>query len=267
MEEPIHVKDIVIAHAGKGTENIGRFDIVVDTDDNCIDSYTWNLVPINNETSEKDYQLEEVINKYKDITDRKYQRIITRFNRTLTHPKRNIETPLGSLFADIFKDSLGIDIMFLGSGSIRGNKLGPIVELGGLTQIFPYDDQIYMVKINGKQLKDLIVHILRDDAFLGVTEYYQLSSGIKIIYSRAKKLIEELHFDGEEVSDDRLFTIGMQNFHYLNMQDFFNLIPEEVSKNQKPRIISTSSLDIIIEYLSSHHKLDYDFVERVVILD
>ena len=124
-----------------------------------------------------------------------------------------------------------------------------------------------MVKINGKQLKDLIVHILRDDAFLGVTEYYQLSSGIKIIYSRAKKLIEELHFDGEEVSDDRLFTIGMQNFHYLNMQDFFNLIPEEVSKNQKPRIISTSSLDIIIEYLSSHHKLDYDFVERVVILD
>ena len=267
MEEPIHVKDIVIAHAGEGTDNIGRFDIVVDTDDNCIDSYTWNLVPINNETSEKDYQLEEVINKYKDITDRKYQRIITRFNRTLTHPKRNIETPLGSLFADIFKDSLGIDIMFLGSGSIRGNKLGPIVELSGLTQIFPYDDQIYLVKINGKQLKDLIVHILRDDAFLGVTEYYQLSSGIKIIYSRAKKLIEELHFDGEEVSDDRLFTIGMQNFHYLNMQDFFNLIPEEVSKNQKPRIISTSSLDIIIEYLSSHHKLDYDFVERVVILD
>ena len=79
---------------GEGTDNIGRFDIVVDTDDNCIDSYTWNLVPINNETSEKDYQLEEVINKYKDITDRKYQRIITRFNRTLTHPKRNIETPL-----------------------------------------------------------------------------------------------------------------------------------------------------------------------------
>ena len=123
MEEPIHVKDIVIAHAGEGTDNIGRFDIVVDTDDNCIDSYTWNLVPINNETSEKDYQLEEVINKYKDITDRKYQRIITRFNRTLTHPKRNIETPLGSLFADIFKDSLGIDIMFLCSGSIRGNNL------------------------------------------------------------------------------------------------------------------------------------------------
>lgn len=267
MDEPVHVRDIVIAHAGEGTDNIGRFDIVVDTDDNCIDFYSWNLVPINNETSEKDYQLEEVINKYKDLTDRKYQRIITRFNRALTHPRRNMETALGSLFADIFRDSLGIDIMFLGSGSIRGNKLGPIVELGSLTQIFPYDDQIYMVRINGRQLKEMVAHILSDDAFLGITEYYQISAGIKVVYSKSKKAIKELYFDGEEVYDGSLFTVGMQNFHFLNMDSFFNLRSDEVAKNQKPRILSTSSLDIIIEYLSSHHKLDYDFDQRVVIVD
>lgn len=267
MDKPIHVKDIVIVHAGEGTDNIGRFDIVVDTDGNCIDTYEWNLVPINNETAEKDHQLEEVINKYKDITDRKYQRIITRFNRALTHPKRNMETALGSLLADIFKDSLGLDIMFLGSGSIRGEKLGPIVELGNLTQIFPYDDRIYMVKVNGKQLKDMALHILRDEAFLGTTEYYQLSAGIKIIYSKGTKTIKEILFDGEDIYDEKLYTIGLQNYHYLNMGEFFNLNPEEVSKNQRPRILSTSSLDIIIEYLSSHHNLDYDYDERIIILD
>ena len=267
MEKPIQVGDIVIAHAGEGTDNVGRFDIVVDTDDNCIDSYEWELVSINHLTAEKDQQLEELINEYKDITDRKYQRIITRFNRPLTHPQRNMETSLGSLFADIFKESLGVDIMFLGSGSIRGDKLGPIVELGSLTQIFPYDDEIYLVKVNGKQLKDMSRHILREDAFLGTTEYYQLSSGIKIVYSRKGKELREISYNGEEVDDHRLFTLGLQNFHYLNMTDFLNLNPEEVAKNQRPRILSTSSLDIMVEYLSSHHKLDYHFDERVVILD
>ena len=39
LEEPCIVNDILIVQAGTGTNQIGRFDIVVDTDNNCIDSY------------------------------------------------------------------------------------------------------------------------------------------------------------------------------------------------------------------------------------
>lgn len=267
MEEPVKVKDIVIAHAGAGTDNIGRFDIIVDTDDNCIDSYTWEFVPINNETAENDIQLEEVINKYKNITDRKYQRIVTRFTRALTHPVRNTETMLGNLVSDIFQESLGLDIMFLGSGSIRGEVLGPIVELGNLIQIFPYNDEIYMMKITGKQLKRTIKHMLRDEAFLGTTEYYQLSKGLRAVYSKGKKELLELKYNGEDVKDDRVFTIGVQNFHYLNAKEFLNISEEELEKNQEPRILATSTQDILVEYLSCHHRLDYHPEERIVIID
>ncbi len=267
MDEPMVVNDIVIAQAGQGTDNIGRFDIVVDTDNNCIDSFTWNFVPINNETSTRDLQLEEVINKYKDITDRKYQRIITRFTRALTHPRRNTETVLGSLMSDIFKESLGLDVMFLGSGSIRGEVLGPIVELGELIQIFPYNDEIYMIKANGEQLRRMLRHMLRDEAFLGTTEYYQLSKDLKATYSKEKKEIIDLKFEGEDVRDDQIFTVGLQNFHYLNMGDFLNVTHEEVTVNQKPRVVATSTQDIIVEYLSSHHRLDYKPKRRITILD
>lgn len=267
MEEPLCENGIVIAHAGEGTDNIGRFDIEVDTDNNCIHSFTWKLEPINHLTSEEDYQLEEVINRYKDITDRKYQRIITRFNKTLTHPQRNTETSLGNLFADIFKESLGIDIMFLGSGSIRGEKLGPIVEYGNIVEIFPYDDQIYMVKISGDQLKKTLTHILRDDAFLGTTEFYQLSKGLRAVYSKSEKKLKELLFEDEEVLQDRYYTVGMQNFHFLNMDKFLDINPEELKGTQKPRILSTSSRDIILEYLSSHHKLNYKFKKRLVLVE
>lgn len=267
MDEPVKVKDIVIAHAGEGTDNIGRFDIVVDTDANCIESYTWNFIPINNETAERDTQLEGVINKYKDITDRKYQRIITRFTRALTHPRRNTETSLGSLISDIFKESLGLDVMFLGSGSVRGEVLGPIVELGNLMQIFPYNDEIYMVKVNGEQLRRMITYMLRDEAFLGTTEYYQLSKDLRAVYSKDKKALMEFQYKDEDVKDDQMFTVGLQNFHYLNAKDFLNVGEEEFEANQKPRVVATSTQDIIVEYLSCHHRLDYQPKERIVIID
>ena len=136
MEQPYVVNDILIAQAGVGTDQIGRFDIVVNTDTNSIASYKWQCIPITDKYCPVDEQIENLIRKYKSVTDQKYTRVITRFSCPLTHPQRNTETALRNLFADIFKNSLGIDIMLLGSGSIRGEKLGPIVEYGGLGRNF-----------------------------------------------------------------------------------------------------------------------------------
>ena len=42
---------------------------------------------------------------YKDLTDKKYGRLVTRFARKLEHPSRIQETPLGSLVADALQES------------------------------------------------------------------------------------------------------------------------------------------------------------------
>ena len=54
----------VIAQAGTGTDQIGRFDIIVDTDNNCIDSYTWRTVPICAETCPRNHAMEEVLHHF-----------------------------------------------------------------------------------------------------------------------------------------------------------------------------------------------------------
>ncbi|MBR5110124.1 MAG: metallophosphatase [Clostridia bacterium] len=46
LSESCVVAGIPIAQAAIGTDQIGRFDIMVDTDNNCIDSYTWQCIPI-----------------------------------------------------------------------------------------------------------------------------------------------------------------------------------------------------------------------------
>ena len=79
LEEPAVVNNIPIVQAATGTDQVGRFDIMIDTDNNCIDSYEWNLIPIDDTHCPRDPALEEVIEKYVDATDEKYGRYITRF--------------------------------------------------------------------------------------------------------------------------------------------------------------------------------------------
>ena len=138
---------------------------MVDTDNNCIDSFTWQCIPITSENCPRDEALEQAINEYKDATDQKYSRVLTRFPRPYTHPARNRETELGDLMAEGLRAQLGVDLVLLGSGSIRKPQLGPIVTLKDYMEIFPFNDPLFAVKFTGEQLRRAVRFMLRDEAF------------------------------------------------------------------------------------------------------
>ncbi len=255
MDEPITINDIPIVQAGEGTSQIGRFDIIVNTDSNDIEEYQWETIPINEDTSEKDVQLELIVNSYKEETDKKYSRVITRFNDEYTHPKRNQETDLGKLFADAIKDALAVDLVFLGSGSIRAKKLGPIVLYKDLMQIFPFDGDLIRVYVTGKQVKHMVKHILRDESFDDTTEFYQFSRGFRIEYDKKNKEVISVSLNGIELRDDNQYSLVLQDFHFQNIEAFLNLTQEDVSIIKKPKVLSTSGTDLLEEYLSNHEKI------------
>ena len=250
IDEPAVVNGIPIVQAGTGTDQVGRFDIVIDTDNNCIDSYTWKAIPISADTCPRDEAIEEVLGSYKSRTDAKYGRILTKFVRQLTHPTRIRETELGDLFSDIMKESLGVDVFLLGSGSIRNEQLGPIVTKGDLNECFPYDDAVHMVYVTGAQLKHMIKYMLRDGVFAGEhCEFYQLSKGMVVEYDQATHSFLRFELDEEPVADDKIYTLGLQHYHYLNIQYSFDVSLEDIKKNHADRIVSTSCTQIIEEAL------------------
>lgn len=265
LEKPEVVKGIPIVQAACGTNQIGRFDIIVDTDRNCIDHYDWRLIPIDDDYCPRDYDLEKVIEKYKTETDRKYKRIITRFADKYTHPSREQETALGKLFADALKESLGVDIMMVGSGSIRGTELGPIVLLEDLIQIFPYNDEVFRIAVTGSQLRTMIKHILRTGALLGVTEFYQYSKGFHIVFDYDAQQLLDLSLDGKEIEDEKLYTVGINGFHYKNLNEFMGVKPEEVAKNKEPKVIATKCTDVVEEYFSRQEYIKVSDEKRLVI--
>ncbi|MBE7005171.1 MAG: bifunctional metallophosphatase/5'-nucleotidase [Ruminococcaceae bacterium] len=268
LTEPEKINDILIVQAGMGTDQIGRFDITVDAAENRVDSWTWQTIPISEQTCPYDHDIETLITKYKHHTDEKYSRVVTRFKRRLTHPARTQETELGCVFADAMRESLGTDIFLMASGSIRTTWMGPIVMLGDLNEGFPYDDAAYVVKISGSQLRRMLLHMLRDEVWQGVhCEFYQFSEGLRAVYSKREHAFRELSFHGEPLDDDRLYTVGLQAFHFNNLADSFQMDVNEIFANARPRMVATSCRTVLEGYLSDHQRLDHRAGERLVILD
>lgn len=268
LTEPSRVNDVLIVQAGTGTDQIGRFDIMVDTDFNCVSEYTWSTVPIDDTHCPRDPEIEKMIAKYKDKTDIKYKRLVTRLRHGMTHPSREQETELGGLFADILKESLNLDMMLLGSGSVRSTHLGPVVLYSDLVECFPYDDAVYMLAVTGAQLKRMLKHMLRDEVWQGIhTEFYQFSKGMRVVYDRQNHEFLELSYEGEPVEDGRIYTVGLQKFHFLNMEESFNVSQAEVAQNRKIRIVATSCREILDEYLTAHQLLEHKVEGRLVLVN
>jgi len=265
MENPAEVNGVLIAQAGVGTSQIGRFDIVVDTDINRVRSYEWQLIPIDSIHCPRDRQLEKTVNRFKRHIDAKYDRVLCRFVRSLTHPDRYRETEVGNLVSDAFKDCLGVDMMLQGSGALRKTEIGPVFTQGDLMDLMPYDERIFLLKVTGAQLRRMFMHVLRD-AILdgGHGEFYQVSHGFRVVYDRAARSFDCFELNGRPVEDDQVVHLGLPEYHYSNFEAFFGLPLSELVES-KGVVLATSVRDVLEEYLSQAHQPDAKVEGRLVI--
>jgi 5'-nucleotidase len=266
LDQPAEVNNILIAQAGTGTDQIGRFDIVVDDDTNSIVEWKWQLIPVDSTIAEPDQELTKFINSFKEEVDRKYNTIVCRFAHKLTHPRREEETSLGNLFADILARRGQVDVMFLGSGSIRGTELGPLVTLGDLRSIFAFDDTLSKFTITGSQLRQLFSHIMRPENRDGEGECYQVNQGVKAVYSDAAVELQELLIQEKSVQDDGQYTICLQGFHYTNSGPNLSLSNEELTAIHPPQVIATSARDVLEEYLRGNQNLRSEVEGRLTFI-
>lgn len=269
LEQPVEVNGIPIVQAASGTDQVGRFDIMVDTDRNTIDTYAWQLIPVDPDHCPEDEALKMLIGKYHAVTESKYNRILTHFPERYTHLARNQETAIGKIFSDAFKESLGLDIMLHASGSLRGQFLGPIMTLKDLQEMEPFDEEVYRCKVTGAQFRRMMEYMLRPESFDADahTEFYQLSEGLRVVYSKKQKKVLDCTMYGRQIGDKELLRVGMHKFHFKNLKTGLGISEEEVTRNETPRVIATRSLGLLEEYFSAHPHLSASAETRLVIVE
>jgi 5'-nucleotidase / UDP-sugar diphosphatase len=264
LKKPEKVNDILITQAGVGTNQIGRFDIMVDDDTNSIIDYQWQLIPINDKLAEPDQKLLEYIQSYKDKVDQKYNVIVCKLAEKLTHPKREVETSLGNMIADIFADAAESDVVFLGSGSVRVKEFGPMVTLNDLISCFPYDDSLTRFVISGEQLWKIFSHIMRAENRDGEGECYQVNRSVRAVYDEGKKRLSELEINGKPVEDSQSFSISLQGYHFSKCADYLNINQQELSAMKDPKVVSTSCQELLEEFLKNNQNFDWKVEGRLV---
>jgi 5'-nucleotidase len=264
LEQPEVINNILITQAGVGTNQLGRFDLVVDDATNSIVEWKWQLLPVDENLAEPDAELQKFIQSFQDVVDRKYNTIICRFARELTHPDRSRETELGNLFADILAENAQVDVAFLNSGAIRGEKLGPLVTLGAFKSIFPYNSPVHKLVVTGALLKQIFKNTLNPEEREKQRTILQVSKGVKAVYNDAKRELELLTINGQPVQDDKQYTIALLDYYYQNTEALLGIKQEALTGLASAKVATTAMTDVVEEYLRNHQNLNSQVEGRVV---
>lgn len=261
LEQPEVINNILITQAGVGTDQIGRFDIVVDDDTNSIVEWKWQLLQVDETLSAPDEKLQAYIDSFQAVVDRKYNTIICRFAQKLAHHVRNEETALGNLFADILANSSKADIALLGSGAIRGDELGELVTLGDFKKIFPYSESLHKVTITGARLKSMFGFYLAPEN--REKSIFQASKGCKVVYKDGEG-ITLLSINGTPVEDAANYTLCLLEYHYNNPEKNFGISKDDLIAGGT-LAVATSFVDVVEEYLRNNQNLDSRVEGRIVV--
>jgi 5'-nucleotidase len=264
LDQPAKINNILVAQAGVGTDQIGRFDIVVDDDTNSVVEYKWELIPITSAIAEPDQALQAYIDSFKEVVDRKYNAILSKFTHKLTHPKREQETALGNLTADAVAENANADIVLIGAGSIRQDELGPLVTLGNFISCYPYDDSLTRLTLDGAQLRRAFNHWMRSENRDGEGECYQVNAGVRAVYDESAKRLASLQINGQEVVEDKPYTLVLQGYHLRGAPSYLDLPEAEMERYAKPKLVSTSLQNVLEEYLRNNQNISRGIEGRLI---
>lgn len=264
LDRPIEVNQVLITQAGVGTCQIGRFDLIVDEEQNRISRYEWKLVPVSEESAPPDQHLLMYIDSFKKVVDRKYNTLICRFPVALTHPSREVESPLGNLVADIYQEVAQCDVMLVGSGSIRQKELGPAVTLGDLKACFPIDDPIKRFSVRGDQVRAMFSRFMHPENRNGEGECYQVSYGVVAVYDDHARKIEAVSLNGVPIDDNRIYSLGLLGYHVDNCQKNLGITLDELTRLSGTKVVATSATGVLEEYLRAHPGLERRVEGRLV---
>jgi 5'-nucleotidase / UDP-sugar diphosphatase len=267
LSQPAEVNGVLIVQAGTGTNQIGRFDIVVDDDTNSIVDWKWQLIPIDEHIAEPDLRMAEFIESFKSVVDRKYGAVITKFAQTLTHPVREEESTLGDLLADALAEGTRSEVVLLGAGSVRVKQMGPAVTLMDFISCFPYDDSLTRYTITGAALKRAFNHWMRPENRDGEGECYQVNAGVRAVYSNTAHSLLSLSVNGAPVDDEATYTVILQGYHAKNVRPYLDLAPEDLTAAAPSRVAATSAQTVLKEWLLSNQNADRKIEGRLVYED
>ena len=266
IDEPAVENGILVLQCGSDNTHIGKLEFLYNKATDTVDEFSWEMIPVDEDHCPADKYVTAMINTYEYEINRKYSKMVTTLKKPLDNYGRGNPTEVGQLFADVFAEALGLDIMCLASSSIRCYTLDADVTLEDLREAYPYDGRIYCLKMRGEHLKRGIAHMMRPEVLEEWNEtFFHFSNRLKIDFDFDSKNLS-VEFDGMPLEDDWVLEVGMQEYYLVNSETGFGIRPEElVAEEEGIWIASPDAFLTLKDYLTEHQKLGRRLDDRCVI--
>lgn len=154
---------------------------------------------------------------------------------------RNGETNMGDFFTDAVRAMHNVDVAMINGGTMRGDKVYSSGDLPKktLVEMHPFGNAVAKIYATGKELKNYINLMLR--CYESQCGNFVQVSGLKYQFDstapKNKRLVKLMTEDGQEVDDDRKFTVAITDYMLSNSPLKHNKLYNMVTLNDAVPIV------------------------------
>jgi len=202
-----------IVQAGEHGAHIGKVDIELQFKNGKLEKKVKGKLIRLDENIKPD---SEILKKVKILTkfvDEKVKQEIGQTKVVLNGERRFIrtqETNLGNLICDAMLDFTGADIAVQNGGGIRATVFGPKITRKDILNVLPFGNNVAIVHINGRQLKELFKMVAERRMAGNFGGFLQVSRNIHVVYGDGKLI--SLSVDGKPVEDEKIYKLATSDF-------------------------------------------------------
>lgn len=213
---PANVNNTWIMQAEKWGKYLGRADFIIDDQGISLESY--QLIPVNLKTSNKDQrtwagdyiepdaQLERTLLPFQQHGQEALQRVVTITDQTLSrNQKGDTLSPLGRLISQSYLNATNADIAIANAGGIRDNLYAGTVTRRDLLQVMPFANTIVTIELNGKALINYLNAIKLIPNNPNRFQY----SGFRVL---APQNTIQLSQSSEFLDEEKIYRVALNNF-------------------------------------------------------
>lgn len=217
MRTALKVGDTLIVQAGAHGSDLGRLDLEI-TNGRVL-AHRRRLIPITDqaEDSATAREVARQLMPYRADMDATAGRVGEPLVRAQTiagqeAAKRDAESPVDSLFADILRETIGVDVALLpGVGYGVAIPAGGI-DAGELRNLIPHDSKVYTLRLKGAELREVleqaVENVFTKDTTQKVGGMIQVS-GLRFAYDPARsrgQRVREVTVGDAPLDEARVYT-------------------------------------------------------------
>jgi len=203
-EHPVKIGDTYIVHPGALLTRAGRLSLGVNTYTGRITRARYRLITLELDRYGEDEKIKASLDEIRAGVNKTLDRAIGRSSTELTHSGGG-ETPLGNWMTDCFCRWLKTDAALLNYSALRNAMPAGRVTERVLYDIYPYNDQIMLVKLRGEDLRRVL------EAGLSNPEGRLQISGIEVHYNPAgpeNGRITSVTIEGKPLDANKVYRLA-----------------------------------------------------------